>query len=137
MPLTVGDFVYAKPPPAKRGQPWAYGRVVSSPAPRSYLITTPDGQEMRRNRIHLHPAQPPPPTTPQEAPSSLPQIPPSTTLPVTAAPVTVPTAPLPTSSPVLTQPTSVAPTCSPPPVAHNTPLRRSTRFRRSPDRYGY
>ncbi len=58
-PLNVGDYVYAKPPPAKRGQPWMYGQVSEIPAPRSYLITTPNSQ-LRRNRTQLHPAQPPP-----------------------------------------------------------------------------
>ena len=27
VPLTVGDYVYRKPPPAKHGQAWTYGRV--------------------------------------------------------------------------------------------------------------
>ena len=60
VPLTVGDHVYVKPPPAKRGQPWSYGLVQENPAPRSYVIMRPDGQTVRRNRIHLHPAQSPP-----------------------------------------------------------------------------
>jgi hypothetical protein len=58
VPLKVGDYVYAKPPPAKRGQPWTYGKISEIPAPRSYVITTPDSQ-LRRNRIHVHHAQPP------------------------------------------------------------------------------
>ena len=61
MPLAVGDYVYAKPPPAKRGQPWTYGRVNNIPAPRSYVISTPAGGEIRRNRVHIQQAQAPPP----------------------------------------------------------------------------
>ena len=58
LPLTAGDYVYMKPPPAKRGQPWTYGRVSGSPAPRSYVIETPTGY-MRRNRTQIQSAQPP------------------------------------------------------------------------------
>ena len=58
MPLTAGDYVYVKPPPAKRGQPWTYGRVSGSPAPRSYVIETPTGY-MHRNRTQIQSAQPP------------------------------------------------------------------------------
>ena len=58
MSLTAGDYVYVKPPPAKRGQPWTYGRVSGSPAPRSYMIETPMGY-MRRNRMQIQSAQPP------------------------------------------------------------------------------
>ena len=58
MPLTAGDYVCVKPPPAKRGQPWTYGRVSGSPAPRSYVIETPWGY-MRRNRTQIQSAQSP------------------------------------------------------------------------------
>ena len=56
--ISVGDYVYAKPPPARKGQPWIYGKVQAKPAPRSYTIDTNNGL-IRRNRVQLHIAQPP------------------------------------------------------------------------------
>ena len=57
--LSVGDYAYLKPPPNRRGQPWTYGQISKMEGPRSYTIVTPHGQ-MRRNRVHVRPAAPPP-----------------------------------------------------------------------------
>lgn len=56
--LNKGDWVYTKPNPINRSEPWGYGRVVRQDAPRSYTVATPKG-EVRRNRIHLRAAEPP------------------------------------------------------------------------------
>ena len=53
--VEVGDYVYAKPPPQKRGGPWTYGRVIDAPRPRSYVIESKTGT-LRRNRSHINPA---------------------------------------------------------------------------------
>jgi len=49
----------------KRGREWTPAVVLKQyQAPRSYIMTTPDGTQMRRNRFHLQPtkeeASPPP-----------------------------------------------------------------------------
>jgi hypothetical protein len=58
-PIDVGTYVYAKPPPNKRGGPWAYGKVVAKEGPRSYTIQAPNST-IRRNRIDVRAAAPPP-----------------------------------------------------------------------------
>ena len=57
-PLSVGDYAYVKPPPNRRGQPWAYGQIVDCKGPRSYTLQTNRGIASR-NRIHVRPAAPP------------------------------------------------------------------------------
>ena len=57
--MSVGDFVYAKPPPHQRGRLWPYGVIAEKPAQRSYVVGTPSGT-IRRNRVHISPAAPPP-----------------------------------------------------------------------------
>ena len=64
--LAVGDYVYTKLPPAKRGQAWTYGRVQSVPAPRSYEVVTPTGT-VRRNRVDVQCARPPPNPSPAQS----------------------------------------------------------------------
>ena len=42
----------------KRGQEWTPAVVVKQhQAPRSYIVATPDGTQMRRNRFHLQPTK--------------------------------------------------------------------------------
>ena len=58
----VGTYVYAKPAPQQRGQPWVYGKLIHRDENRSYTIETPKSI-IRRNRIHIRPAAAP--LTPQ------------------------------------------------------------------------
>ncbi|XP_048580708.1 uncharacterized protein LOC116606358 [Nematostella vectensis] len=59
--LDIGNYAYAKPRPNQRGQPWRYGEVVEKDeTARSYTIRTPRGINIRRNRVQLRPAAPPP-----------------------------------------------------------------------------
>ena len=58
--IDIGTHVYAKPPPTKRGKPWAYGKVIAMDSPRSYTLQGPTGA-IRRNRVHVRPAVAPPP----------------------------------------------------------------------------
>ena len=51
-------YIYIKPPPTKKGTPWAYGQILKQPTDRSYEISTPTNI-VRRNRIHIRPAAPP------------------------------------------------------------------------------
>ena len=39
--INIGEFVYARPPTSKPGNPWAYGRVAEKRHSRSYTIQTP------------------------------------------------------------------------------------------------
>ena len=59
VPLEIGSYAYVKPPPAKKGNKWAYGKVVENSRARSYTIETPNGP-VSRNRTHLRPAAAPP-----------------------------------------------------------------------------
>lgn len=52
--LRIGEFAFARPPPNRRGGPWSSGHIVAIPAPRSYVLETPQGP-MRRNRQHIQP----------------------------------------------------------------------------------
>lgn len=49
--LQVGDAVYVKPPPTKRGQPWKFGHVTDLSGPRSYTVK--GDSVVRRNRVQL------------------------------------------------------------------------------------
>ena len=60
-PVKVGSYAYAKPPPRHRGKPWIYGEVIKEEKGRSYNIRTSHGTTIRRNRVQLKPAAPPPP----------------------------------------------------------------------------
>ena len=55
-----GAYVYAKPSPHRKSGPWDYGVVSQQPQPNSFVIDTPNGV-IRRNRVHLRLAAPPPP----------------------------------------------------------------------------
>ena len=68
--INIGEFVYARPPTSKPGNPWAYGRVTENHHSRSYTIQTPHST-IRRNRIHIRRAAPPPPPTPPCTPPTL------------------------------------------------------------------
>jgi hypothetical protein len=59
LPIPVGHHVYAKPPPNRPTDPWSYGMVTAMNGPRSYTV---QGQHrtVRRNRVQLRPAAPPP-----------------------------------------------------------------------------
>ena len=59
VPLETGFYAYVKPPPANKGNKWAYGNVVESSRARSYTIETPNGP-VSRNRTHLRSAAAPP-----------------------------------------------------------------------------
>lgn len=72
--VDVGSFIYAKPLPHRRGKPWQYDKVVQKDSHRSYMVDT-HGSTIRRNRIHIKPATPPPYTST----SSMTAIAPSTT----------------------------------------------------------
>ena len=50
-----GLYVYIKPPPTKKGTPWAYGKNLEQATYRSYEISTPTNK-VRCNRIHIRPA---------------------------------------------------------------------------------
>ncbi|CAB3998603.1 Transposon Tf2-6 poly [Paramuricea clavata] len=56
--LPMGSYAYAKPRPTLCGQPWTYGRIVSSPSPRSYNIDT-GSHIIRRNRTQIRPTTAP------------------------------------------------------------------------------
>ena len=47
-----GQNVYVKPGPAKKQQPWIYGKVVGRPGPRACMVDTPVGT-VCRNQIQL------------------------------------------------------------------------------------
>ena len=66
-PLPVGSYTYAKQRPPQRGALWAYGKVIDTPAPRSYTIHT-GTQVLRRNRAQLRPA-----AGPQDSPAEHPK----------------------------------------------------------------
>ena len=55
---SIGEYVYAKPRPTQRTKPWSYGQVTDHNH-RSFTIKTPTAT-IRRNRIHIRPAAPPP-----------------------------------------------------------------------------
>ena len=59
MEININDYVYAKPNPQNKGKPWLYGQVVGIPAPRSYMVETPNGK-VRRNQNQLHLSTVPP-----------------------------------------------------------------------------
>ena len=65
-PVKVGSYAYAKPPPRHRGKPWIYGEVIKEDNGRSYTIHTSHGTTIRRNRVQLKPAAPPPPIIPPQ-----------------------------------------------------------------------
>ena len=69
--LEVGDYVYAKPPPHRKGHAWSYGRITRLVEPRSCVIHTPSG-EIRRNRAQVRMAAPPP-TAENVSPQGSPQ----------------------------------------------------------------
>ena len=72
--INIGEFVYTRPPTSKPGNPWAYGRVTEERHSRSYTIQT-THCTIRRNRIHIRRAAPPPPplTPPRTPPTLLPR----------------------------------------------------------------
>ncbi len=59
-PVTKGDYAYVKPSPHHRGAPWPYGVVKEQMPNRSVVVVTNNG-EVRRNRVQVRPAAPPPP----------------------------------------------------------------------------
>ena len=69
--INIGKFVYARPPTSKPGTPWTYGRVTDRRHSTSYTIKTPRST-IRRNRIHIRRAAPPPPTSRYTPPTLLP-----------------------------------------------------------------
>ena len=71
-PINIGNYAYAKPPPRHRGNPWVYGEVIKKDNVRSYTIRTPQGNTIRRNRVQLKPAAPPPTSTYQPQAAAIP-----------------------------------------------------------------
>ncbi|KXJ07207.1 Retrovirus-related Pol polyprotein from transposon opus [Exaiptasia diaphana] len=57
--IDIGSYVYAKPPPNRRGQPWSYDKITGKEHPRSYTIWT-GRSSIRRNRTQIRLAAPPP-----------------------------------------------------------------------------
>ena len=67
--------MYARPPTIKPGNPWAYSQVTEKRHSRSYTMQTPRST-IRRNRIHIRRATPPPSsprTPPYTRPTLLPR----------------------------------------------------------------
>ncbi len=56
--LLVGDHVYIKPRPTEKNANWKYGKIIATPAPRSYTVQMPSGVA-RRNARHVRVAAPP------------------------------------------------------------------------------
>ena len=71
-PINIGNYAYAKPPPRHRGNPWVYGEVIKKDNVRPYTIRTPQGNTIRRNRVQLKPAAPPPTSTYQPQAAAIP-----------------------------------------------------------------
>ena len=102
-PLPRGSYVYAKPRPSQRGNPWIYGQITDSTAPRSYNINT-GNFILRRNRAQLRPATPPEHTSTQ--PLNLPLMQPSIPAPPESQPTQQPpAATLHIERPITTPPT--------------------------------
>ena len=137
MPLPLGSYVYAKPRPSQRGNPWIYGQIINSTAPRSYSIDM-GNSVLRRNRAQLRPAAPPKRTAMHPPP--LPLMQPS----VPAPPECPPAQPQPAIPPQLDRPTSPPPPqlhpqgqqiSDPPPVHDHQQITRSGRIVRPPQRF--
>ena len=71
--LEVGDNVYVKPPPHRRGHAWSYGRIIHLVEPHSCVVDTSSG-EVRRNRAQVRMAAPPPPAFVQPSPPYAPAV---------------------------------------------------------------
>ena len=59
--IQPGQWVYAKPNPKHKHSAWPHGLVQKVSSPRSYIVVTPNGGEMRRNRTQIRLAAAPPP----------------------------------------------------------------------------
>lgn len=59
--IQPGQWVYAKPNPKHKHSAWPHGIVQKVSSPRSYIVVTPNGGEMRRNRTQIRLAAAPPP----------------------------------------------------------------------------
>ncbi|CAB4002183.1 Hypothetical predicted protein [Paramuricea clavata] len=57
--LRPGQYAYARPPPQQRRKPWIHGQITREEPSRSYTLKTSNGM-IRRNRVHIIPATPPP-----------------------------------------------------------------------------
>ena len=145
------DQVYVKPNPKNKHKPWIFGEVVENRGQRSCVVNTSLGL-IRRNHKQIRKAEVrpqelykpkqgldmlslqeetvPPPTTVE--PVSI-----SSTAPAPmSSPISAPISPAPMSSPSSPVPTELA--LAPPSFTEGThvPLRRSTRVRRPPTRWG-
>ena len=137
MPLPRGSYLYAKPRPSQRGNPWIYGQTIDSTAPRSYNINT-GNFVLHRNWAQLRPAARPVHTCTQ--PLNLPLIQPS----IPAPPESQPTQQLPAVTlqielpitPPLTQPQQQDSQTSKTPVVHDhQQVTRSGRVIRPPQTF--
>ena len=59
--IQPGQWVYAKPNPKHKHSAWPHGLVQKVSSPRSYIVVTHNGREMRRNRTQIRLAAAPPP----------------------------------------------------------------------------
>ena len=59
--IQPGQWVYVKPNPKHKHSARPHGIVQKVSSPRSYIVVTPNGREMRRNRTQLRLATAPPP----------------------------------------------------------------------------
>jgi hypothetical protein len=124
-----------KPDPKNKHEPWLYGKVVKNRGHRSCVVNTAVGL-IQRNHKQLHKAE----VTPQafnnmkQEELEIISLPDETELEIISLPdETVP--PLPT--PPLIQTTEEQVTALPSPAVETqpAPLRRSTRIRKSPERF--
>ena len=137
MPLPRGSYVYAKHRPSQLGNPWIYGQIIDSTAPRSYNINTGDFV-LRRDRAQLRPAAPPEHTSTQ-----------SLNLPLMQPPIPAPPESQPTQKPPAvtlqierpitpppTQPQQQASQTSETPALHDhQQVTRSGRVIRPPEKF--
>ena len=68
--INIGEFVYARPPTSKPGNPWAYGRVTEKRHSRFYTMQTLHSTT-GRNRILIRRAVLSPPPAPPNIPPAL------------------------------------------------------------------
>ena len=119
------DQVYVKPHPKNKHKPWIFGEVVENRGQRSCVVNTSLGLIRRNHKLYK----------PKQGDLDMMSLPEETVPPpTTVEPVSI--SPAPMSSPSSPVPTELA--LAPPSFTEGThvPLRRSTRVRRPPTRWG-
>ena len=136
----VGDYVYLKPSPHNKGKPWLYGVVTDKPTPRSYVVDTPQGRQVRRNRVQLRPAAPPAVSVPIY-PGNQPNIKATChTIPSAVTPSAQTSTPVAQHSPSSEQPTLSTSSVQHPGGVEQPPdiyITQSGRISKQPDRLSY